>query len=227
MDVEYPYADGLSRRQLLYRLPSTPLPRRLLLVSDDADSDLIGGGWAGPVTVVTGAGLDAAIAEGDARFDAVALPWVLGSHAPSRRFPRGGIPLLCAAHRALVPGGIVVGHVENILTLRRLVSVRGWGEIMGAMVRRGAISSASGCKASLLRAGFTEPECYCVQPSIESPMGLIPCDPVPARAHFLRTIRSAQGQYSRPAYTLRLLVAFLGLGGMQQHELFFWAKKPC
>jgi hypothetical protein len=58
-------------------------------------------------------------------------------------------------------------------------------------------------------------------------MGLIPTDPAAARAHFLRWIRSGKGYYSPPAYAARLLVAVLGLGGMQQNELFFWAKKPC
>ena len=227
MDVEYPYADGLSRRQLLYRLPSTPLPRRLLLVSDAADSDLIGGGWGGPVTVLTSSELDATLAQGAARFDAVAMPWVLGfGAAPGARRPRGS-QLLCSARRLLVPGGVVVGHLENIRTLRRLASLRGLREIAGAAARRGAIGSASGCEQALLRAGFTAPECYYVQPSIDSPMGLIPCEAVPARAHFLRMIRSAQGHYSRPAYAMRLVVAYLGLAGMQQPELFFWARNSC
>lgn len=227
MDVEYPYADGLSRRQLLYRLPSTPQPRRLLLVSNEADSDLIGGGWGGPVTVVTRSGLDAAIAHGEPRFEAVALPWVLGSGALSDGHPTNGLQLLCAVHRVLVPGGFVVGHLTNLRTLRRLVSLRGWGGIVAAAGRPGAIGSASGCKAALLRAGFIEPECYYVQPSIESPMGLIPSEPVPARAHFLRSIRSAQGHHGRVAYALRLTVAYVGLGGMQQPQIFFWARKPC
>jgi hypothetical protein len=227
MDVEYPYADGLSRQQLLYRLPSAPQPRRLLLVSDAADSDLIGCSWRASVTVLPSSELGAALTHGEARFEAVAMPWVLGSKTVSGgRHPDSSL-LLRSAHRLLVPGGVVVGHLENIRTLRRLASVRGLGQVIGAAAHRGAISSASGCIDALGRAGFIAPECYYVQPGIESPMGLIPCEPTPARAHFLRSIRSAQGNYSRPAYAGRLLVAFLGLGGMLQPELFFWARKPC
>jgi hypothetical protein len=228
MDVgEHPYAGGLSRRQLLYRLPPTPQPRRLLVVSDAADGDLIHGGWGGPVTVLTSSGVDAALAQGEGRFDVVAMPWVLGSNASPEFRRADAAQLLCSAHRLLVPGGVVVGHVENTCTLRRLIRIRGLSEFVRAVARRDAIGSPSRCKASLLGAGFTEPECYYVQPNIESPMSLVPCEPSPARAHFLRTIRSAQGHYSSPAYALRLLVALLGLGGMQQPQLFFWATKPC
>lgn len=224
MDVAYPYADGLSRRQLLYRLPTAPEPQRLLLVSSDADGDLIADSWRGPVTVLAPAGLNPAFLQDGARFDAVALPWLTGLLSSNCR---GGPQLLKLAHALLVPGGLVVGHLHNLHTLRRLATARGLAEVVAALARRGAMGSAAGCGAALLRAGYAEPECWYVQPSIDSPMGLIPSDPTAARAHFLRSIRSAQGHHSRPAYAARLLVAALGLGGMQQPELFFWATKPC
>lgn len=219
MDVEYPYADGLSRRQLLYRLPSTPEPRRLLLVSDDGQSDLIGGGWGGPVTVVTRATLGAKVGRDAAQFDAVAMPWISASGDSTA--------LLRSATHFLVPGGVVVGHLENLRTVRRLASMRGLTAFAGAVRDRRLIGSPRACRNTLLAAGFIDPECYFVQPSIEAPMGLIPCAPVPARAHFLRAIRTMRGSYGRSAYAIRLLAAFVGLGGMQQPELFFWAKKPC
>ena len=224
MDVAYPHADGLSRRQLLYRLPTAPQPRRLLLVSSDADSDLIGAGWGGPVTVLAPSGLDAAFLKNGARFDAVALPWTTGLQSSAGR---AGPQLLQWAHALLVPGGLVAGHLHNVHTLRRLATARGLAEFVATLAHRGAMGSAESCGAALLRAGYIQPECWYVQPSIESPMGLIPSDPVAARAHFLRAIRSARGHYSRPAYAARLMVAALGLGGMQQSELFFWATKPC
>lgn len=227
MDVEYPYAEGLARRQLLYRLPSAPSPRRLLLVSDIADSALIGGGWGGPVTVVGSQQLHSAVQQGEGCFDAVALPQLAGSGREWRQSPTGAEQLLVLAHRLLVPAGVVVGHVENMFTLRRLASVRGIVGFGGDWIRPGSIGSATRCRKVLQRAGFTDTECYYVQPSIESPMGLIPCEPKPARAHFLRAIRSARGHYSRPAYAMRVLVAWLGLGGMQQSALFFWATKAC
>ena len=224
MDIEHPYADGPSRRHLLYRLRTAPPPRRLLLVSGDPESDLIGTGWGSPVTVLAPSGLDASFLQSGTRFDAVALPWVTGLPSSTGC---DGQRLLKAAHTLLVPGGVVMGHLRNIQTLRRLGTARGLAEVVATLTHRGAMGSAAGCAAVLLRAGYAEPECWYVQPSISSPMGLIPSDPTAARAYFLRSIRSAQGHYSRSAYLARLLVAALGLGGMQQAELFFWAKKPC
>lgn len=224
MDVAYPYADSLSRRQLLYRLPAAPEPRRLLLVSADAHSQLIAAAWGGPVTVWAGPELDAACLQQGACFDALALPWTTGLRpvADGR-----ALRLLQQAHQLLVPGGVVVGHLHNLHTLRRIVTARGLAQMVATWMRPGAMGSVAACDTALRRAGFVDPECWYVQPSIDSPMGLIPCDPVAARSHFLRSIRSAQGHYSRPAYVARLLVATLGLGGMQQPELFFWATKPC
>ena len=224
MDVAYPYADGLSRRQLLYRLPTAPQPGRLLLISGDVDSDLIGESWGGPVTVMARAGLDLACMQGRSRFDTVALPWITGLDSATSR---AALEALRLAFTLLVPGGVVVGHLHHLHTLRRLVTARGVGEMLATLAHRSSMGSAAGCGAALLRAGYIQPECWYVQPSIESPMGLIPSDPVAARAHFLRAIRSARGHYSRPAYAARLMVAALGLGGMQQSELFFWATKPC
>lgn len=224
MDIAFPYADGLSRRQLLYRLPAAPQPRRLLLVSGDPESRLIGDGWGGPVTVLAPSGLDVDFLKEGARFDAVALPWLTGLQgAPGH----SGLHVLQLAHSLLMPGGVVVGHLHNAHTLRRLATARGLGGVAVTLGHRRAMGSAVGCNAALLHAGYTEPQCWYVQPSIESPMGLIPTDPIAARAHFLRSIRSARRQYSRPAYAARVLVATVGLGGMQQHELFFWATKPC
>ena len=100
-------------------------------------------------------------------------------------------------------------------------------DMLRATTDRGGIGTASACKQALLRSGFVSAECYYVQPSIVSPMGLIPCERQAARAHFLRSIHSAQGHYSRPAYALRVLLAYFGLAGMQQPQLFFWARKPC
>lgn len=227
MDVEYPFAAGVSRRQLLYRLPSTPLPRRLLLVSDTAESELIGGGWGGPVTTLPSSETDAALRQGGACFDAVALPGLLGARATSVQRQADDEHLLHVAFALLISGGVVVGHLENICALRRVTSRHGLAQVARAALRPGAIVSASRCKGALVRAGFIEPECYYVQPSIAEPMGLIPSEPVPARAQFLRVARSAQGHHGRFAYAARLLIAHLGLGGMQQRELFFWARKPC
>jgi hypothetical protein len=66
-----------------------------------------------------------------------------------------------------------------------------------------------------------------VRPNIAAPMGLIPADRVAARAEFLRSVRAMRGHYSVFGYAPRLLLAWLGLGGLQQGQLFFWARRPC
>lgn len=223
MDVEYPFASAQSRRQLLYRLPTAPAPRRLLLVADRADPDDFIHGWGGPVTAWTRAQVQADGAAAGARFDAVALPGVLGA----RTATPGTTDLLAAVQRLLVPGGVVVGHVDHLLALRRLATPGGLARLVGAMARPGVVGTAAACTRALQRAGFVQPQCYYVQPSLSAPMGLIPCDRAAARAQFLRAVWSAQDQHSRPAFAARLLVATLGLGGLQQQELFFWATKPC
>lgn len=227
MDAEYPFATALSRRQLLYRLPPTPAPGRLLIVGDTSDGEQMGRCWDGPVLALGSSQIADALAQGGARFDAVALPGLLGASPASLRAGATAQDWLCMALALLVPGGVVVGHLENTHALRRIASLQGLFQLVLAAVRPGAVGSANACMRALVSAGFVEPECYYVQPSLASPMGLIPCHRVPARAQFLRAVWSAQGNYSRPAFAARLLVAHLGLGGMQQQELFFWAQKPC
>jgi hypothetical protein len=222
MDVAYPYAEDASRRQLLYRLPSAPLPRRLLIVGGDAD--LVGPGWGGPVSTATPEQLVTLPGDRPAAFEAVALPMVLG--LPRRPGP-GPAQQLGGAWRRLVPGGVVVGHVAQRLTLRRMARVGGMVAAAQSMGGTGALGSADDCTAALRRAGFVDPECYYVVPGLDAPMGLIPCHAAAARAQFLRATRASQGHFHPLAYAARLLLAHLGLGGMQQSHLFFWARKPC
>lgn len=227
MDAEYPFATALSRRQLLYRLPSTPTPGRLLIVSGIAEGEQIVGAWNGPVVAQQSSQLEAALAQGGARFDAVALPGLLGVQAAPLRSGASAEHLLRTALALLVPDGVVMGHLENAYALRRVASLRGFAQLVRSAIRPGEVTGARACVRALVRTGFVAPECYYVQPSLSAPMGLIPCDAVPARAQFLRSLWFAQGNYSRPAFAARLVIAHLGLGGLQQQELFFWARKPC
>ncbi len=222
MDIDFPFAEDKSRQQLLYRLPTAPAPRRLLLVGNDPDG--IARGWDGPVTTVAVVDLADAASPDGADFDAVALPGLTDMVAAGGT---GALRLLADARRRLVPGGLVIGHLEHALTLRRLARPRQVAAILASLVGGGLIGSAAGCRKALLQSGFVEPECYYVVPSFDAPMGLIPCHPVAARAWFLRAVRAAEGHFSAPAYASRLLLAFMGLGGHQQGQLFFWARKTC
>jgi hypothetical protein len=195
MDIEYPYADAAARRQLLYRLPSVPVPRRLLVLAEAAADDALGDSWGGPITHRALSDPGGLAPGGGALFEAVALPRLAGNAAP----------LLAAVHGLLVPGGVVIGGVTD----------------------RSAARKPQRLRASLIAAGFQQPECWYVQPGMESPMALVPCDALAAKAHFVRAARAARSLYSPPAYVLRLLAARLGIVAWRQTELFFWARKPC
>lgn len=227
MDLRHPYSDSEARLRLLYRLPTAPAPRRLLLVSGGADDADIGAGWGlGEVSRTDVPGL-LRLADGRGGcFDAVALPSTLVPRAP-RHGVANRVVLHSASH-LLAPGGVVVGHLEQARALRRAVQPAGALQLLLAVADADAISGPASCLRSLRRAGLTAPECYYVQPHVRSPMGLVPSEPAAARAHFLRAVRSARHHHGRLAgHAARLLLCWLGLGGTLQGQLFYWARKPC
>lgn len=224
MDIRYPYAEPLSRLQLLYRLPTAPLPRRLLLVAGADGREDIGAGWgAGEVASTDVAGLMQRARAASTTYDVVALPDTL---RPRAARPRNA-DVLSAAARLLVPGGVAVGHLRHGLALRSLLRPAGLVTALAAALERDAIAGPAACRRALVAAGLEAPECYFVLPRIEDPMALVPSPRAAARHHFLRSARSAW-RLTRPgAREVRLALAWLGLGGMFQGELFFWARKPC
>jgi hypothetical protein len=221
MDVQYPYADGLARQHLLYRLPAVPAPRRLLLAYGDRAHKSIANGWDGPVEVIAGVKLVAYAKHHTAKFDAIALPQVLGTGSVA------AAQTLRAAHHLLVPGGAVIGHVDHLAAWRRLASLGGLGRWLRSATGRAVVGTPAHCLLELARAGFERRECYYVHPHIDSPLSLIPCHQGSARYHFVRAVRLAPNLHGRAGYLVRLAVARLGLGGAQQPQLFFWASKPC
>lgn len=230
MDVEHPYAADAARLQLLYRLPTAPAPQRLLIVCRQASDALLGLAWPGQVSVAGLAELDALLAQGAGRFDAVALPAVLGVcdiQMPGAHPPIGNRQMLAGVRRLLVPGGTVVGHMEHGWALRRAVQRRGLRDLACAWRKPDAISHPEACLRLLAGTGFSAAECFYVQPNIDAPMGLIPSHPVAAKAQFLRAIRASKHGYSRAGHGLRLSMALVGWGGSFQSHLFFWAHKPC
>ncbi len=233
MDIQYPYAANAARLQLLYRLPTAPTPQRLLIVSANDSAASVGQGWPGDVTVVALAAIDKVLGGGQARFDAVALPSVLGVlgignialSGTGRRLHNS--QLLAQVAGLLVPGGTLVGHMAHGWALRSIAKAQGLRDVVAARFEPDAICRPADCLRVLARAGFNSTECFYIQPSVDAPMGLIPGQRRAARAQFLRAIRSARSGYSVSGYAFRLAMASLGLGGMFQSQLFFWARKPC
>ncbi|MBS0444993.1 MAG: hypothetical protein JSR59_03485 [Proteobacteria bacterium] len=229
-DIQYPYTEGAARLRVLYRLHDAPEPKRLLIVAASSDDEQLAEEWEGGVTF---AGLDdgrALLDQDGARYDAIALPAVLGVTSSAVRGTQGRWPnaeLLKRAGAALAPGGLVVGHMTHGRALRGLARADRSLALAAAALSADGITGAMACRRALARAGFQQAECYYVQPTIADPMALIPSDAAASRAHFLRAVRSSRGGYSLPGYAARIALARLGLAGLLQSDLFFWARKPC
>lgn len=226
LDVQYPYAEDAARLQVLYRLPAARGARSLLLVSSAEPSGLPDWliGWSGGVTAVSVQQACAmATATTGPRFDVVALPDVLAAHA----VPVDASTLLRAAQQLLTPDGVVVGHQCHALALRRMFGRQWLLAALRAATGRPDVGSATGCTRALAQAGLLKAECFYVQPNIDSPLGLVPVEWRASRAYFMRAVRSAQGSFTQAGYLARLAVAALGLGGMFQQHLFFWARRSC
>lgn len=206
MDTQPPYASGVSRLRLIYRFAAPHDAARVLVIGpsqaarDAFDLD------ARPVDVV-----EPGRSPAGAAHDLVALPGTLDRDRAA--------PLFGAAHAALRPGGRVAGHLSNA------GSLHGWRETLRGRSRAGA--TAARLQRELAAAGFVDAECFYVEPRIESPMALVPVQWRAAREHFLRAIRRTRRHYRPAGYGMRLALAAVGLGGMLQPQLFFWARRPC
>ena len=223
MDSRPPFASGAQRLRLLYTLPLTGRESAILVIGSAADADAVFDRTAphAKVDIVSPGSRVATSA-----FDVVALPGCLtdgGRQAVPSESPE---QLLQAAYSALRPGGVVIGHLDHLLSahaVRQALQGRG----LDAWYRCRNLASAGRCGRILVRAGFAAPQCFYVEPRIAAPMAIVPVHPQAARSHFLRVIRRARGQYSLPGYVLRMALAGLRLGGALQPHLFFWARRPC
>lgn len=135
--------------------------------------------------------------------------------------------LLRQAYDALRPGGVVVGHLDHLLSLHGLRRTLR-GQLPWAVWSRShRLMSGPRCLRALDRSGFIESECFYVEPQLASAKALVPLHALAARGHFLRTIRRARGQYSNIGFGLRMTLAGVHLGRLLQPQLFFWARRPC
>lgn len=199
----------------------TGLERQVLVLGSQALAAAVAGdiGGAEALTVrPAGASLPSAT------YDAVLLPSFSSTHGEKTAAPQAFPQSLHAAFRALVPGGMLVGHIEHGAALRSIARL---GILAGSHRRSRLPWTGAGCQRALQNAGFVDAHCFFVEPSIDSPMALIPVQPFIARAHFLRAIHRTRDRYSLPGYLLRLALAQVRLGGMLQPHLFFWASRPC
>jgi SAM-dependent methyltransferase len=220
VDARLPFAEGEARLRLLYQLPLSGTERHWLVLGDASAARQAVGLRQDAPPLSAWAPDAAAPAAGP--FDVVALPGTLLAPAPVPPEAR-----LRQVLDVLVPGGVVVGHVDHLLSLHGLAgALRGAGW-HGRWAELRAFASARRCELSLRRCGFTEAECFHVEPHIEAPMALVPSDRRAARSHFVRTVHRNRPLYGSAGFTLRLLLAQAGLGGALQPQLFFWARKPC
>lgn len=135
--------------------------------------------------------------------------------------------LMRRAHEALRSGGVLVGHMDHVLSLPTVRTVLR-GQVSWRASRAWKASwSGAGCLRALHAAGFDEAECFFIEPRISAPTALVPLAASPARAHFVSAVRRTHAHYTQIGYFMRLLLASAGLGGWLQPHLFFWARRRC
>lgn len=222
MDDRLPFASGEARLRLLYELPLTGHERRVLVIGPNSGV---------PIALSAEqqhrlSTLQCLPLAGDAptsgEFDAVLVPGSLFDHHDA-----SADALLTKALRALTPGGVVVGHCDNLLSVRALGAACRSGALFSNLRNRQQAGSPARLDRTLRTLGFVDTECFHVEPHIGSPMALIPAEPRASQSHFVRTVQRNRPLYGRLGYALRLALARAGLGGMLQPHLFFWARKPC
>ena len=227
MDTSPPYATGTQRLRLLYRFAMAGDEARVLVMGSKVD--------AGMIFDLHRRGLGVEVLQpgqsGDAiGFDLVALPGCLtGSLAGDHRSAAALLPdaLLRRAYEALRPGGVVVGHLDHLLSLHALRRTLKGELPWTTWSRCHQVTSGPRCLRSLDRAGFVGRECFYVEPQLFAAKALVPMDAAASRGHFVRTIRRTRGQYSNGGFWLRMTLAGMHLGRWLQPHLFFWARRPC
>jgi hypothetical protein len=224
---QQPFATDIERLRLLYALPLSGTESRILVVGSRNEAKLLldGEAFSARVEVSSEIGLPS-----DATFDAVLLPLaVFGKRnesvgvAPTQPWS----VLVREAHAALRPGGVLVGHLENLVSLATLRAAL-HGQISFHMLPmwRGALTIGAQLRA-LHEVGFDGVECFYVEPRISAPMALVPRSWWAAKTHFLRAVRRSRASYSLPGYLARLALAAAGLGGLFQPHVFIWTRRPC
>lgn len=216
MHPQLPYAENAARLRLLYCLPLPRTAKDVQVVGAPEVTSALLPSWPGAKPQ---ASLPLA-ADAPSAWDAIALAGVdLDAMDPAHRHE-----YLCRAYAQLRCSGWIVGHVRHASTLRGLIRGQGW---KAAFLARRYFGRPLGCLAALRAAGFASPAVWYVHPDIEAPKGLISANSIAGRAEFLRSAHAGRGRHTAVGHLVRLTLARLDLGGLQQGQLFFWAQKAC
>lgn len=222
MEDRLPFARGEARLQLLYELPRAGDEQRVLVIGTEPSVSVALSAdqqrRLSTIQFMPPAG-GAPTASG---FDVVLVPGSLFQYPDE-----SAATLLSRALQALAPGGVVVGHCDNLTSVRALGSACRSLTLLSSVRNRQQAGSPARLAQTLQSLGFVDAECFHVEPHIASPMALIPAEPRASRSHFVRTVLRNRPLYGSLGFALRLALARAGLGGILQPHLFFWARKPC
>ena len=222
MEDRLPFASGAARLWLLYALPMTGEERRIQVVGAAKSVALaLPPEREGSVDVLRLKAPDDPLVEaGDC--DAVLVPGTLFLGSAN-----SAAALLRNAYLALAPGGVLVGHCENLWSVHQLRAALRRPKETVCWANWRAAGSANLLQKTLTRLGYADAESFYVEPQITSPMALIPAERRASRSHFIRTVWRNRPLYGKLGFALRLALAHAHLGGSLQPHLFFWARKPC
>lgn len=225
MMIQHPLASDLARTQFLYRLPLTRPAGRLLVVGGASVLKTLG--WPSDYCNIESS-LDANASkeiEEPAKYSAIAIPAIINPFSNTIE-SQGNSDYLAKLFARLTPGGVIVGHMNNGLFIGNIAQPAKLRVLLAAIVDAKCPNTPKRLNFLLRAAGFTEVECFYVQPSIESPMALIPCVSTVSDSYFKRYASTARTNQSAASYWGRRMAVRLGLGGVLRNSIFFWGRHP-
>jgi hypothetical protein len=213
-----PYEGRDALVALMYRMFTTHLASRTLILMPTYQKEFPLDGWDGEVVVQRFEDATRLEQHAPSSFERVALHWVLdevGRGLGRRRARARELALLRAVRRVLVPGGRVAGLAANLLVL---------GEREG----RPVLGRTSGACRQLLRdAGFDDPGVSIAMPSGDNPRSIISTSRRASRHYFQRQLDFNRGEVSFARHLLqRRLVIRTGLARCLQGSLLFSGRAP-
>ena len=252
--MEKPYESDSARIRALYRIPTIPLPARVLELRCGSRSVLGDEPISGDVAVVgamddrtAGTALrrreplthdsrlpcfvrcNELLPFADQSFDMVVMHHTLDYVAAlTRKLERAfdTATWLEQVGAVLRPGGVLVGCSTNRYSARRLLSRLGRGLDSGGddTAPVGTLSFVS-CRHKLEQAGFEEIEVFNLIPNADSPRKLLAVDRSISRRSFRVELDVTRAFLSWPQYGIRRIIVELAANRFIEESLFFWANK--
>ncbi len=129
--------------------------------------------------------------------------------------------------RALVPGGMVAGCIDNRVGLKSLLRRVKRKFSSFAHPATSGHFSPSGLRNALEAADFVDIHLFVLLPNCDEPLRLVDTDPRISKALFRHELLAARQLWSPFGYFVRRIAVELGIYSRFEESIFFWAHKRC